>query len=105
MQSQLVLPGEPAFHTVLHRFGEDADGVYMRRTQYVPDWYLDELRREREDSVSTPAGEMHRVASIPVVVLEEWAAEGFDYHRAPIEEILARLRKRALDEFITSKKL
>lgn len=100
----LAVPGEPTFHTVLHRFGEDADGLHLRRTQHIPDWYLDELRVERENSLSTPAGEMHRVASIPVVVLEEWHAEGFDYNRAPIEDILARLRKRELDAFVTSKK-
>lgn len=101
----LLTPDAPEFHTVLHRFGEDVGGLYLRRTQYLPDWWLDELRAEREDSLSTPAGEMHRFASVPAVVLEEWHAEGFDYARADAPEIIARLKKRELDRFITSRKV
>lgn len=101
----LLTPDAPEFHTVLHRFGEDADGLHMQRRQYLPDWWLDELRQEYDNSADHRAGEFHRVASIPVVFLEEMRAEGLDYNHAPANEIMDWLHNRGLSRFITSKKV
>lgn len=101
----MLTPHDPAFHSVIRSFGEDADGLYLKRTQYVPDWYLDELRMEREDNRTLRAGEMHRVCSIPVTAIEEMHSEGFDYVNAPVEDIMLWLRLRGYDEFITSDKV
>jgi predicted transcriptional regulator len=86
-------------------FGENADGLFIKQTQYIPDDYLSDLRKEREDSLSTPAGEFHRVASIPTAIVDKWIAEGFDINVAPIAEILKRLRSEQFDGFITSNKV
>lgn len=80
-------------------------GLVVKHEQYIPDEFVSSLRREREDSLSTPAGEFHRVASIPTGVVDKWIKEGFDINVEPIKEILKRLRKEQIDGFITSNKV
>lgn len=86
-------------------FDEDDKKLIIKREQYIPDEMLSALRREREDSLSTPAGEFHRVASIPTAVVDKWLSQGFDIYKAPVEDILLRLRLEELEGFITSKKV
>lgn len=83
---------------------DNVDGLAIKRQQIIPQSFLDDIRREREDSVHTPAGEMYRVARIPTAVIDKWDREGFDYNRAPVRDILAKLRKEHLDAFISTKK-
>jgi hypothetical protein len=94
----------PVLEDVHVDLGEDLDGAYIKRTQDIPDSYLRGLRLEREASLSTPAGEFHRVASIPVAVVEKWLREGFDIHREPIQAVLTRLDREGLDAFKTTNK-
>jgi hypothetical protein len=68
--------------------------LVIKHEQYIPDEFISDLRREREDSLSTPAGEFHRVLSIPTALAD-----------APIGEIKKRLQKAQLDAFITSNKV
>jgi hypothetical protein len=82
-----------------------ADGLAIKRQQFIPQSFLDEIAQEREDSITTPAGDtLYRVARIPVAVIEKWDREGFDYNHAPASEILRKLRIDELDKFITTKK-
>jgi hypothetical protein len=85
--------------------GENADGIFFRHHQYIPDEFLQQLRDERYDSLHTPSGNFHRVASIPQALVDQWHAEGFDINTATVPEILARLRKQQFDAFITSNKV
>ncbi len=85
--------------------GQSPDGVFFRHQQEIPDEFLKQLRDEKYDSLHTPAGDFHRVASVPQIVADKWAAEGFDIFTATVPEILARLRKEELDAFITSNKV
>ena len=48
---------------------------------------------------------MHRVASIPVAVVEKWMREGRDFNNASVKEILGWLKAENLDAFITSDKV
>jgi hypothetical protein len=84
---------------------ENAPGgdLVIKRSQFIPDEFISDLRREREDSLHTPAGEMHRVFSIPVHLVHEWGWEFIN--NAPIAEIKKRLQKAQLDAFITSNKV
>jgi hypothetical protein len=82
-----------------------AGDLAIKRTQEIPDSFLADLRRARSDASSAPAGEMHRVASIPVALVEHWTREGFDVYREPAKAIIARLQRENLDAFITSDKL
>ena len=92
-------------HDKLTDIGENVDGVFFRHHQHIPDEFLSELRKERMDSLHTPAGDFHKVASIPAALVDQWAAEGFDVFRAPLKDILKRLRQEQLDAFVTSNKV
>lgn len=82
-------------------------GLVIKHEQYIPDDFISDLRREREDSLSTPAGEFHRVASIPTGWVDKWKREGFDIYDKNVTnaDIIKRLRKEQLDGFITSNKV
>lgn len=86
-------------------FQDNADGVAIREDQIIPDEFLTALRHEREDSLHTPAGEFHRVASIPTAVVDKWLREGFDVFKEPVAAIMKRLRQEQLDGFIASNKV
>jgi hypothetical protein len=79
--------------------------LIIKHEQDIPDEFISDIRKERMDSLHTPAGEFHRVARIPTAVVDKWYAEGFDIHREPVTEILKRLRKEQLDGFIASNKV
>jgi len=88
-----------------YRFEENSDGLVLERFQAIPDQFLQNLRNERAANKNTVAGEMHRVASIPVAVVDKWKSEGRDFDNAKISEILTWLRAENLDAFITSDKV
>jgi hypothetical protein len=79
--------------------------LVIKHSQEIPDEFLTELRQERGDSLTTPAGTFHRVASVPIACVEWMEKQGIDLNRAPISEILRWMRKWELDAFITSNKV
>lgn len=86
-------------------FDENTDGLVIQTYQEIPQEFIDSLKDERfENSRSRAKGEYHRVASIPVVVIDKWARGGFDFYTADVKDILARLKREGLDYFITSDK-
>jgi hypothetical protein len=101
----IYLPDGSVYHDTLVDIGEDVDGVFFKNSQYIPDEFLSGLKRLREDSMSTPAGEMHLAARVPAATADKWMREGFDIFVEPATAILARLRKEQLDGFIASNKI
>jgi hypothetical protein len=98
---------EPVLLDTLVAFDEDrsTNELIIKRTQEIPDEFLTSLQHERLDSIATPSGEMHRVASIPVEVVDDLLRKyGFDVMTAPARETLSMLRRYALDKFITTNK-
>lgn len=83
---------------------ESCGELAIVRKQEIPDEFLDHLADQRFDSLHTPAGEMHRVASIPVAVVEHWLRQGFNVFEEPITAITARLHKEGLDAFMATRK-
>ena len=79
-------------------------GLIIQHSQEIPDSFLDSLKRAKNASTAMPAGEFHRVASIPVVIYEKWRREGYDPAREPIAKTLAKLSNESLDHFITTGK-
>jgi hypothetical protein len=71
--------------------------------QEIPDDYLRELKREKDESLLA-RGEYQRAASVPVAVIDQWMAQGFDFYNAPAKDILRKLNAEGLDAFITTKK-
>lgn len=93
--------------TVLHDaawdIGENTDGLFVKKQQHISDDFLTANRDARFDSKER-AGEYHRFASIPVVVVEQWLKQGFDVYKESPKAILKRLRQENLEAFLTSNK-
>lgn len=85
-------------------FHENSEGLVIEKYQEIPQSFIDGLRAEKANSKSVREGEMMRVASIPVVVVDKWIAEGFDFQNATAKQILSKLHKENLDAFITTEK-
>jgi hypothetical protein len=98
-------PG-PTLVGVNAEFGENADGLYLKRSQEIPQQLLDSLKEQRNDSTSRREGEFMRVASIPAVVVEKWMREGFNILDPNVngKEIVRRLKAENLDAFLTTDK-
>lgn len=87
-------------------FDENTDGLVIQKAQYISPEFIAQLQQERfQNSQQRVPNEYHRVASIPVVVVEKWLTEGFDIYKEDAKAILARLKHENLDYFITSDKV
>lgn len=84
------------------RFEGNPDGFAIVRSQDISDDFLKTLASERHAKTSVRAGEMSRVASVPVVVWEVWMRQGRDPINATAREIVQWLEKDNLQSFITT---
>jgi hypothetical protein len=82
--------------------GTDGELV-LKRSQELPQDFLDGIKAARDASKTAPIGEMMYVGTIPEVVVEKWMAEGFDIMNddgITFAEIVAKLRHDGLDGLI-----
>lgn len=82
---------------------DNVDGLLVRKDQEITSDFLDQLADDRLAS-KAPAGDFHKLASIPVVVVEKWLREGFDIYEQDAKAILQRLRDEDLTAFIATTK-
>lgn len=88
------------------KFDENTDGLVIERYQAIPQKFIDSLKEERfQNSQSRVKTEMHRAASIPTAVIDNWIRQGFDFYNASAKQIIAKLKAEGLDYFITSDKV
>lgn len=85
-------------------FDEDLDGLFIKHSQEVPDWFLDSLADARLASHNEPMGDLVRVASIPTGVVEDLKRYGYDIEREPIQQTIALLRAFDMQKFLTTDK-
>jgi len=88
-------------------FEDDSDNaLVIKREQHIPQSFLDRLKTERDATEGQRMGDFHRVASIPVAVVEKWMREGFNIYDKNIKasDVLKKLRNEQLDAFITTTK-
>ena len=85
-------------------YKEEVDGLVQKRTQELPQEFIDSLKERRNESTKQREGEYMHAASIPVIVIEQWLREGFKYWEATGPEIMKRLRDQGLDAFIVTDK-
>jgi hypothetical protein len=85
-------------------FGQNADGVFEKRTQAIPDDFLDTLKSERHAKSMLRSREFNRVASVPTFVVELWNRQGFDFYRMTPREIVNKLNADELGSFVTTPK-
>lgn len=96
---------EPFIYDKTVNFIEDTAGLVIQHSQEIPDDFISDLKRNKIDTMHTPAGDLYRVASVPVNLAEEWKRdEGFDVWKEPARAIIARLKKHDMDAFITTNK-
>jgi hypothetical protein len=86
------------------KFLPQAGELVRKHTQQISQEFLDDLKENRNQSNKAPAGEMHRVASIPVAVVEKWQREGFDVFKEAPPAIIKRLKSENLDMFMATEK-
>ena len=91
---------------VKHDFHVDSGGLFNKRTQEIPQSFLDSLKQQREDSLKQREGDYMRVASIPTVIVEKWMKEGFNIFDQNVDgkDIIKRLKAEGLDAFLTTEK-
>lgn len=93
-----------AMHDVQHDFKENVDGLLIRRSQEIPDEFISNLKDQKIASSGVREREYMKLATIPVAVLDTWAAQGYDIYRMSAKEIIKKLREENLDAFITTTK-
>ncbi len=82
---------------------QDLAGLTIRKDQEITSDFLDGLKEDRMASKAR-ANEFHKVASIPVVVVEKWLREGFDIYREDLKSIMKKLHAEDLQAFIATEK-
>lgn len=87
-----------------HTDSADGPKLVIHHQQHIPDEHISQLKRAKIDTLHTPAGDFHRVCSIPTGIYEAWLREGYDASKEDIRTTLARLRKHDMDAFITTNK-
>lgn len=103
MNTKTNLKSGTVLHDVEWDIGQNADGLFVKKDQYISDEFLTANREARFES-KAPSREYHRFASIPVVVVEQWLKEGFDVYKESPKAIIKRLKDQHLDAFLTSNK-
>jgi hypothetical protein len=92
------------YNDIGRSLSENSDGHIIERVQQIPTEFLDRLKAERDDSSSVRESEMMRVASIPVVLIERWLAEGYDFYNESARSIVAKLKTEGMEYFLTTGK-
>lgn len=81
-------------------------GLAFERTQVFPDSYWDGLQWARSQQTrATRCKDFHKVADIPAVFVELWLRrDGFNVWREPLKEIVKKLHREHLTDFITTER-
>jgi len=88
-------------------FKEDPsdEQIVVEHSQEITDDFL-KFNKEQRDASSAPAGDYHKVASIPTAIVEKWMREGFNIFDENITaaEIVRKLSSEDLGAFLTTTK-
>jgi hypothetical protein len=82
------------------------DGLAIKRQQFITSEFVDRCKEDRFYSTRERIDEFQSFARIPTTVLEKWLRAGFDAMNPNVKasEIIARLNREGLDDFITTNK-
>jgi len=86
------------------QFGANSDGVFIKKTQDIPNWHMNELKEQRNESTKKREGEFMKVASIPTIVAEQWMKQGYNIYEMTGKEIVKKLNEDNLQDFFTTDK-
>lgn len=95
-------------HDVETKVRLDDDKAIFKRSQEIDSRFLSALSDLKHETSSTfqKTGDFHKVASIPVVIVERWMAEGFNIYdpNIKLEDIVKRLQREDMEQLIASGK-
>jgi hypothetical protein len=92
------------FYDSDYSIDENTDGLVIQRYQEIPQDFLDNLKRKRDESMNVREQNYMHVASIPVEIVEKWQREGFDFQNESVRKIVAKLKSENLDAFLVTNK-
>ena len=97
---------QPKLIGVTADFGENADGLFVKKSQDIPQHLIDDIADHRKASSGKREGNFMKVASIPTVIIEKWMSEGFNIFDSNIKaaDIVKRLKAENLEAFLTTEK-
>jgi len=76
----------------------------VKGEQEIPGHVFSDLSDLRVRSANRREGDMMKIASIPVVVVDKWAREGFDVFKHSAKEIVAKLKSEDMGYFMATSK-
>ena len=80
------------------------DDLFFTTEQEIPDFFLDDLAESRLASKTERCGEFHKVASIPVGIINTMYRRGMDFARMSPNDILKWLRQNGYERLIATSK-
>lgn len=86
---------------IVHNIKQEQDTLFTTRTQDIPSSFLTELQDQRAMGGWTEDGQMMKLASIPVVVVDQMLREGLDVYKAPAQDIVKWLKNHDMEHFLT----
>ena len=85
--------------------GHSDDQLVLQHAQEIPeDWRTMLARMKREAWENRRNSEHIRVASVPVIFIHKWLQEGFNAYQEPVQEVVKRLQRDDLTEFLATEK-
>ena len=104
---------KPAYDTTTPMFDAEVsfdqdhstNDLIIKRHQYIPDNFVSDLKSGKMDSFNTRSGDMLKMMSIPVSIIEDLKrVYGYDCMEEPIKRTIQLLKALHMDAFITSDK-
>lgn len=83
-------------------WGQNADGLYVKRTQVIPQEFLDDLKSERAARSNQKHQELNLVASVPTHIVELWLRQGIDVWHMTAREVVQKLERDNLQVFVVT---
>lgn len=77
------------------------DKLLIQNEQELPDDFFNDLKEAKADFKMRLDG-YTPVADIPQALVDKWIREGFDFWKAPAQEIINKLRKEEYSAFVVS---
>lgn len=85
------------------KVGSDGE-VYRAYGQEFDTSFWAGLQWAREQDATQRTKDLWHVADVPAVFVEKWLREGFNIYQAPTKEIIRRLHKEELTDFMVTRK-
>jgi hypothetical protein len=85
--------------------GDTDQQLVLQHSQDIPKSWRTMLAEMKKESWDNRRNTEHiRVASVPVIFIHKWLQEGFNAYVEPVQEVVKRIRREGLTEFLATEK-